>query len=616
MASSSFACQIKLSSSLHDQSQRSDHHHRSPLLSSTKPLMKEFEQAPLKLINIINFPGIIFKKISSRMLDSLVDSLFQFVDQPLLPSQKNFAPVEELGGPIEVSCDEGGIPIDFPEGVYIRNGSNPLFGGLKSTESFLGRSSCIWVEGEGMLHAVYFHKDPNGDWTVSYKNKYVESETFKLETERNRPGFLPAIEGDSPSVMAAHFLNLLRFGMINKLLSNTNIFEHSGKLYAISENHLPQEIDVLTLQTRDEWDVNGAWKRPFTSHPKKAPGSGELVIMGVEAIKPFFEVGVISADGERMVHKVDLKLSRSPLIHEMGITQKYNVIMDFPLLLSIKRLMKGGPLIKYDSEGYARIGVMPRYGDADSVKWFDVKTQCTLHIINCFEDGNEVVVRGCRAEASVLPGPERGERKHEWFSRGYKHVGMKEEVFPNDDYSHMDGKFFTRAYEWRLNMETGGVEERYLSGTDFSIDFPMVNPSFTGLKHKYAYAQVIDSLASSISGNMKYGGIAKLHFEEEASYKSNSHHNENNNGLTKMEIHKFGEGIFCSGSAFVSKEEGGNNIDEDDGWIVCFVHNELTNLSKVHIIDAKNMVSEPVAKITLPQRVPYGFHGAFFSIPN
>ena len=48
-------------------------------------------------------------------------------------------------------------------------------------------------------------------------------------------------------------------------------------------------------------------------------------------------------------------------------------------------------LIKYDKEGYARIGVMPRYGNAESVKWFDVETNCTLHILNSFEDKNEVI---------------------------------------------------------------------------------------------------------------------------------------------------------------------------------------------------------------------------------
>lgn len=48
-------------------------------------------------------------------------------------------------------------------------------------------------------------------------------------------------------------------------------------------------------------------------------------------------------------------------------------------------------LMKYIKEEYARIGVMPRYGDAESVKWFEVQPNCTFHILNCFEDANEVI---------------------------------------------------------------------------------------------------------------------------------------------------------------------------------------------------------------------------------
>ncbi|MCH95298.1 carotenoid 910(9'10')-cleavage dioxygenase 1-like, partial [Trifolium medium] len=36
----------------------------------------------------------------------------------------NFAPVEELGESILVTCIQGRIPTDFTEGVYIRNGGN------------------------------------------------------------------------------------------------------------------------------------------------------------------------------------------------------------------------------------------------------------------------------------------------------------------------------------------------------------------------------------------------------------------------------------------------------------------------------------------------------------
>lgn len=46
-------------------------------------------------------------------------------------------------------------------------------------------------------------------------------------------------------------------------------------------------------------------------------------------------------------------------------------------------------LIKYNKEDYARIGVMQRYGDANSIKWFEVEPNCTFHIINSFEDGHE-----------------------------------------------------------------------------------------------------------------------------------------------------------------------------------------------------------------------------------
>lgn len=33
---------------------------------------------------------------------------------------------------------------------------------------------------------------------------------------------------------------------------------------------------------------------------------------------------------------------------------------------------------------------MPWYDGADSIRWFDVESNCTFHLINCFEDGDEV----------------------------------------------------------------------------------------------------------------------------------------------------------------------------------------------------------------------------------
>uniref|UniRef100_A0A5B7CCU4 Carotenoid 9,10(9',10')-cleavage dioxygenase 1-like n=1 Tax=Davidia involucrata TaxID=16924 RepID=A0A5B7CCU4_DAVIN len=569
---------------------------KTSLSSTVKPFLQELEKIPMR----INVSKTV-KSASLRLLDAFVDSVFQFVDQPVLPSQRNFAPVEEIGEIVQISCVEGEIPEGFPEGVYIRNGANPLFGGLKSTISMFGRSNHVWVEGEGMLHALYFTKDADGNWSFAYNNRFVESETFKMEKQRNKPSFLPAVEGDSLAILAAFLLNVLRFGDINKILSNTSVFEHAGKYYSIAENYLAQEIDISTLQTLSNWELDGAWGRPFTTHPKKAPGTGELVIMGVDAVKPYYVVGVISADGRKLIHKVDINLKRSILSHEIGVTEKYNTILDYPLIVDAYRLFQGGPLIKYEKEKDARIGVMPRYGDADSIKWFEVESYCTFHILNCFEDGDEVVVRGCKAKGAIIPGPEWGQDKFEWFSRGFKPLNSIEE---NTDNSTADGLLFACVYEWRLNMKTDEVKERNLSGTEFSMDFPMINEDFTGVKHKYGYTQVIDSEASSSCGKSKYGGLAKLHFDKPKSSSSVP---------VKVEYHKFAKNNFCTGSTFVSKPEA---VEEDDGWIVAFVHNEDTDVSQVIVVDAKKFEDEPIAKIPLPQRVPYGHHGAYFATPR
>ncbi|ERN15066.1 hypothetical protein AMTR_s00056p00030070 [Amborella trichopoda] len=169
---------------------------------TVKPLMKKLEHLPLK-----THVSEILKGASQRVLNAFVDSVFQFVDQPTTESQSNFAPVEEIGKEIRISSIEVVIAEDFPEGIYIRNGPNSLYGALQSSVSVFGKSSHIWVEGEGMLHALYFNKDSEGKRVLSYKNKYVESETFKIEKERGKRTFLPAIEGDSSAIWAAYLLN-------------------------------------------------------------------------------------------------------------------------------------------------------------------------------------------------------------------------------------------------------------------------------------------------------------------------------------------------------------------------------------------------------------------------
>ncbi|XP_073135232.1 carotenoid 9,10(9',10')-cleavage dioxygenase-like isoform X3 [Henckelia pumila] len=606
MVASSYAFQVSCSLQRPSVSPKEDAHSRASLSSSLrlKTFLKVFHQNP-----VFHNVERTAKEASLRLLDAFVDLAFEIVDQPLLPCQSNFAPVEEIGAAVLVTdAVTGTIPDDFTEGVYIRNGPNPLFGGLKSTTSIFGKSSHSWLEGEGMLHALHVFRDSiSGRWKISYINRHVDTDTFKLEKKREKPAFLPAIEGDSAAVLSAHLLNWLRFGLVDKYHSNTNVFEHSRKVYSIAENYIPQEIDPFTLETKGNWDINRYWKRPFTSHPKKAPDTGELVVIGIHPRKPYFELGVVSGGSaakkvlplprNRCNEKVvfvarnsssSLRIELLPIINFF----RYNVIMDFPLTIDVNRLITGGPLMKYNKEGYAQIGVMPRYGDSESVKWFRVEPNCMFHIINCYEHGDEVVALAITSSTSIIPGPDFGMNKFEWFSKRFKKIEQSE-----------DESFFSRVYEWRLNMNTGEVTERNLTGMKYSMELPIINEKFIGIENKFGYAQVADLNASSTSGMTKYGGLAKLYFEGRKVELSNQH-----DGLIQVEYHMFPENTFCSGAAFVPKSGG---HAEDDGWIITFVHDESTDKSQVYIVDATKFSEEPVAKISLPKRVPYGFHGAF-----
>ena len=89
--------------------------------------------------------------------------------------------------------------------------------------------------------------------------------------------------------------------------------------------------------------------------------------------------------------------------------------------------------------------------------------------------------------------------------------------------------------------------------------------------------------------------------------------------LDPIKVFKMPEGWYAQESRFVPRATG---VSEDDGWILSYVFDESQLLkhgeckidakSELWIIDARNM-TDVVARVHLPQRVPYGLHGNWFS---
>jgi hypothetical protein len=88
-----------------------------------------------------------------------------------------------------------------------------------------------------------------------------------------------------------------------------------------------------------------------------------------------------------------------------------------------------------------------------------------------------------------------------------------------------------------------------------------------------------------------------------------------------IKLFKLPDGWFAQEPRFVPRRESERN-SEDDGWLLTYVFDEsqldedgscgLDAVSELWIIDARTM-RDVVARVKLPQRVPYGLHGAWFS---
>lgn len=73
----------------------------------------------------------------------------------------------------------------------------------------------------------------------------------------------------------------------------------------------------------------------------------------------------------------------------------------------------------------------------------------------------------------------------------------------------------------------------------------------------------------------------------------------------------YGPRCFGGEPFFVAREPDNPEADEDDGFLVSYVHDENIGESRFLVMDAKSPNLDIVAAVKLPRRVPYGFHGLF-----
>ncbi|KAK2996827.1 hypothetical protein RJ639_025304, partial [Escallonia herrerae] len=331
---------------------------------------------------------------------------------------------------------------------------------------------------------------------------------------------------------------------------NTALIYHQGKLLALSEVDKPYVLKVLEdgdLQTLGMLDYDKRLSHSFTAHPKVKCSALAT------NIDHHMSHRVISKDGF-MNDPVPITVADPVMMHDFAITENYAIFMDLPMYFRPKEMAKENKLIfTFDATKKARFGVLPRYAKNELlIKWFELPNCFIFHNANAWEEGDEIVLITC------IEDPDLG--------------------MVDTSNNELLEDFTNELYEMRFNLKTSLASQKILSAP--AVDFPKHRKDGTGIVK-------FDLHAESETGktNLVVGGNVRG-------------------------IFNLGAGRFGSEAIFVPRQPG-INTEEDDGYLILFVHHEHTGKSSVNVIDARTMSAEPVAVVELPHRVPYGFHALF-----
>lgn len=421
----------------------------------------------------------------------------------------------------------GSIPSELT-GRYVRNTANPQTG---YTEH--------WFIGDGMLHGM----EISGGKANWYRNRYVKTPMY-------------ANPGADRTTLA---LNMETFTFDHSVsAANTHVVGHGGKILALEEGAFPYEV-TRELETVGPWTFNGALTGPFTAHPKFCPDTGEMLAFGYAQLPPYCTYYRIDAAGN-MVQATDIAVNGPTMMHDFAASRNHIIIMDLPAIFDMELAMQGGMPIRWSDDYPARFGVLPREGTADQLQWFDIDPCYVFHTLNAFDDGDDVVMYGCRIDEI-------------WRDSATIELG--------DDPAPGAGPCLT---EWRLNRVTGKATETRLD--DQGSEFPRVPVSKQGHSFRYGYTIGLGDTGEDSDGMT--GQLFKY-------------------DLTKgsKEVHHFPKGHECGEAVFV-QAEGATN--EDDGYMMTYVWQPETDTSYMAILDATNFAAAPIAEIHVPHRIVSGFH--------
>ncbi|MFN0095855.1 MAG: carotenoid oxygenase family protein [Dehalococcoidia bacterium] len=459
--------------------------------------------------------------------------------------QGAFAPVDMETAATDLPVI-GKLPEDL-NGLYVRNGPNPRF-------TPIGRYH--WFDGDGMLSAIRFDQG-----RASFKSRWVQTDGLGEELAAGRPLWRGLKEKQ----------RLDRPDQPLKNTSNTDVKFHAGQL--LSSWYRGGDVyrcDPYSLATLGKLQPDSRLKGlPISSHSRVDERTNEYIFFAYGNEAPYMHYGVIGADGA-LKNFTPIPLPGPRLPHDMAITEHYSILHDFPLMNDPKALAEGRYRLNFHRDMPSRFAVIPRHGSASDVRWFEATPRYMLHVVNAWEEGDELVMRGTPYS---IQRRFDGSHDFEAYERG---IAMNATDF--------------EFYEWRFNLRTGATSEQIVDDV-YNAEFPTINARLQGLPSRYSYHILMGRMRRP--EDQRFAGLVKF------------------DGKTGSGVaYNPGGDAWFSEAPFAPRDGASG---EDDGYIVSFVWNARESRSETWVLDARDISRGPVCRVVLPQRVPNGFHATWVS---
>jgi carotenoid cleavage dioxygenase-like enzyme len=299
------------------------------------------------------------------------------------------------------------------------------------------------------------------------------------------------------------------------------------------------------LETVGAYDFGGKLVDSMTAHPKICPTTGELHFFGYGNL---FEPHVTyhRADANgELVINRPLEVPALTMMHDFAMTAEHIIFMDLPIVFNLDIAISGK-------------GDMPyRWDDNYGARLGVLRRNDPYGEVRWFEIDPCYVFHVANAHDSA------DGKSIVLQAVRYPELWRNSGGFENDGL----------LWSWTIDLAAGKVTERQLDNR--AVEFPRIDDRLAGLPARYAVTPTDTSL-------LRYDlttGTSQEHTLD--------------NGVP-------GEAVFVPSSGAA---------DESNGYYLGYVYDKARNGSDLVIIDASDFTGAPVARIKMPQRVPFGFHG-------